>query len=248
MGETSTRLPNARRKRYEEIAEHLELQIFSGRLLEGKKIPSERELMEHFGVGRSTVREALFSLQRKGLLTARAGAAARVTKPTPQTIVSDLSGAARHFLNQPNGVRHLQHARALLEIGLAREVALRASDDDLSTLSEALEGNRSAIEGSQKAFEHSDLMFHYALAMIAHNPIFTSLNHALNEWLAEQRSMSARAGATRIEVYQQHKAVHDAILARDPAAAQSAMEVHLAAVYRNYWKALQPLAAGTAVY
>ncbi|WP_159012922.1 FCD domain-containing protein [Acidisoma sp. S159] len=245
MADTPARFPAARRKRYEEIAEHLELQIFSGRLLEGEKIPSERELMEQFGVGRSTVREALFSLQRKGLLSARAGAAARVTKPTPQTIVSDLSGAARHFLNQPNGARHLQHARALLEIGLTREVALRASDDDLSTLSEALEANRSAIEGSQKAFEHTDLMFHYTLAMIAHNPIFTSLNHALNEWLAEQRSMSARAGATRMEVYQQHKAVYDAILARDPVGAQAAMEVHLAAVYRNYWKALQPLETGT---
>jgi DNA-binding FadR family transcriptional regulator len=81
--------------------------------------------------------------------------------------------------------------------------------------------------------------------MIAHNPIFTSLNHALNEWLAEQRSMSARAGATRMEVYQQHKAVHDAILSRDPVGAQMAMEVHLAAVYRNYWKALQPLETGT---
>jgi GntR family transcriptional repressor for pyruvate dehydrogenase complex len=232
---------DAPRKRFEEVAEHLELLIFSGRLSVGDRIPSERELMERFRVGRSTVREALFVLQRKGLLAARAGAAARVAKPTPQTMVSDFSGAARHLLRQPGGVRHLQHARALLEIGLAREVALHAADEDIAALAKALEDNRLAI-GDQAAFEKTDMMFHYTLAMIAHNPIFTSLNHALNEWLAEQRSISARAGASQSEVYREHQAIYDAIARRDPIAAQAAMEAHLATVSRNYWKAMQPSA------
>jgi GntR family transcriptional regulator, sialic acid-inducible nan operon repressor len=228
-----------RRKRYEEIAEHLELLIFSGRLSVGDKIASERELMLRFGVGRSTVREALFTLQRKGLLSARAGAAARITTPTPQTLVSDLSGAARHLLSQPGGVRHLQHARRLFEVGLAREVALYASDDDLAALSEALEANRRAAEAvDQAAFAHTDLMFHYTLAMIAHNPIYTSFNHAMNQWLAEQRSVSARSGVSRNDVYLEHRAIHDAILRRNASGAQEAMDAHLATVYRNYWAAM----------
>ena len=231
----------ARRKRYEEVAEHIELQIFSGRLTEGAKLPSERELMERFSVGRSTVREALFALQRKGLLSIRPGAAARVVKPTPQTMVSDLSGAARHFLSQPDGIRHLQHARALLEIGLARDAAIHASDADLDALRQALEANRSAV-ADQAAFERTDLMFHYTLAMIVHNPVFTSLNHALNEWLAEQRARSARAGATRESVYLQHRTIYDAIEARDPIQAQSAMEAHLAEVFRLYWSGTEPRA------
>jgi DNA-binding FadR family transcriptional regulator len=229
---------DAPRKRFEEIAEHIELLIFSGQLAVGDKISSERELMERFGVGRSTVREALFTLQRKGLLNVRPGAAARIARPTPQTLVSDLSGAARHLLSRPDGVRHLQHARALLEIGLARDVSLHAGDDDLPKLTEALEANRLAPD--QKTFEQTDLMFHYTLAMISHNPIFTSLNHALNEWLAEQRSVSARAGTSHHAVYLEHKAIHDAILRRDAVAAEAAMEAHLAGVYRNYWKAVQP--------
>lgn len=231
-----------RRKRYEEIAEHLELLIFSGRLSVGDKIASERELMLRFAVGRSTVREALFALQRKGLLSARPGAAARVTKPTPQTMVSDLSGAARHLLSQPGGIRDLQHARSLLEVGLAREAALHASEEDLTALSEALEANRRAAEDAapsdQSEFVRTDLTFHYTLAMIAHNPIYTSLNHALNQWLAEQRSVSARSGVSRTEVYREHRAVHDAILRRDAAGAQEAMETHLATVHRNYWAAM----------
>ena len=229
------------RKRFEEIAEHVELLIFSGKLVVGDKIPSERELMERFGVGRSTVREALFTLQRKGLLNARPGAAARIARPTPQTMVSDLSGAARHLLSRPDGVRHLQHARALLEIGLARDVALHAGPNDIAKLSEAVEANGRALD--QSTFEQTDLMFHYTLAMISHNPIFTSLSHALNEWLAEQRSVSARAGVSHHAVYLEHKAIHDAILRRDALAAEAAMETHLARVYRNYWKAVQPVVA-----
>ena len=178
-------------------------------------------------------------LKRKGLLAARAGAAARVAKPTPQTMVSDFSGAARHLLRQPGGVRHLQHARALLEIGLAREVALHGADEDIAALARALEDNRLAI-GDQAVFEKTDMMFHYTLAMIAHNPIFTSLNHALNEWLAEQRSISARAGTSQSEVYREHQAIHDAIARHDPIAAQAAMDAHLTTVSKNYWKAMQP--------
>ena len=121
------------RKKFQEISEHLELMIFQGKLQPGDKIPSERDLMAEFGAGRSSVREALFTLQRKGLLAVRPGAAARVTSPSTDTMVSELSGAARHLLRQPQGVRDLQNARALLEIGLSRHAALRARPSPSST-------------------------------------------------------------------------------------------------------------------
>jgi GntR family transcriptional repressor for pyruvate dehydrogenase complex len=223
----------APRKKFEEIAEHLELLIFSGRLSVGDKFPSERDLMARFGAGRSSVREALFTLQRKGLLTARAGAASRVSQPSADTLVSELSGAARHMLARPGGVRELQHARALFEVGLAREAALRASADDLATLREALDQNGAASD--QASFGKTDLLFHYTLAVMAHNPIFTSLHMALSDWLSEQRRVSARAGATSAGMYAQHRDIYEAIAAHDALAAQEAMERHLESVSRFYW-------------
>jgi GntR family transcriptional repressor for pyruvate dehydrogenase complex len=222
------------RKKYEEIAEHLELLIFSGKLSSGDKFPSERDLMAQFGAGRSSVREALFALQRKGLLTVRPGAAARVSRPNADTMISELSGAVRHLLARPEGIRDLQSARALFEIGLARRAALHASDEDIAALGRALEDNRRAAD--QETFSHTDMMFHYTLAMISHNEVFTSLNMALTEWLAEQRNVSARAGATFEEVYLQHKAIYDAIAAREPVAAQEAMQAHLDTVAERYWR------------
>jgi GntR family transcriptional repressor for pyruvate dehydrogenase complex len=226
--------PAAQRKKFQVISEHIELQILLGKLQPGDKIASERDLMAQFGAGRSSVREALFSLQRKGLLAIRPGAAARVTSPNAVTMVSELSGAARHLLRQPEGVRDLQHARALLEIGLARHAALRASDDDIEALAKSLEENRLAAD--QEEFFRTDMLFHYTLAVIAHNHIFTSLNLALNDWLADQRRISARATVTFAEVYAEHKAVYDGIAGRDPAAAEEAMERHLEAVSQRYWR------------
>ncbi|MEP0325003.1 FCD domain-containing protein [Bauldia litoralis] len=229
------------RKRFEELAEHLELAIFSGRLSVGDKIPSERALMDQFGVGRSTVREALFMLQRKGLLETRPGAAARVSRPDANTLVDDLSGAARHMLTQTDGVRDLQNARTLFEIGLARHAAKHATAEDLKALKAALDANGAAED--QPTFERTDLTFHYTLAMITHNPVFTALHHALMAWLAEQRSVSARAGATRSEIFEQHRAIYTAIAAGDPVVAEEAMETHLATVAHYYWQGVGPSGA-----
>lgn len=234
MTDDTATVAAGQRKKFQVISEHLELMIFLGKLQPGDKIPSERDLMAQFGAGRSSVREALFTLQRKGLLAVRPGAAARVTSPSADTMVSELSGAARHLLRQPQGVRDLQHARALLEVGLARHAALHASDEDIAELARSLEANRLAAD--QEEFARTDMGFHYTLAMIAHNQIFTSLNMALNDWLADQRRISARSQVTFADVYAEHKAIYDAIAARDAQQAEAAMERHLDTVAQRYWR------------
>jgi GntR family transcriptional regulator, sialic acid-inducible nan operon repressor len=223
------------RKKYEEIADYLELQIFGGRLQTDDKLPSERDLMAQFGAGRSSVREAIFALQRKGLVAARAGTAARVTKPTAGTMVAELSGAVRHLLARPEGIRDLQNARLLFEVGLARRAALQATAEDLAQLRAALEANRQAADS--ESFQSTDALFHYTLAQIAGNDILTALNMALTDWLAEQRRVSGRAGGvTFADVYRQHEAIFEAIAAGDAPAAEAAMETHLKSVSANYWR------------
>src|SRR5271156_712753 len=129
------------RLRYEEIAEHIELMVLSGETPAGTRLPSERDLMERFGVGRSTVREALFALKKRGLVVVDGGTRARVTSPNPQLVLGELGPVVRHMLAQPDGVRHFQHARALLEVALSREAALRAAEDGIAKKSGGLGAN-----------------------------------------------------------------------------------------------------------
>src|SRR5215216_691931 len=138
QSEVRAAVPIRRRKLYEEVALRIEEMIRVGRYSPGDRLPSEKEIMEELGVGRSAVREAMLSLQKMGLVTVRSGERARVTTPTANVLVHELSGAARLLLAQDGGVQLFQDARALFEIGLARLAAERATPNDIRELKMAL--------------------------------------------------------------------------------------------------------------
>ncbi|MBX6321812.1 MAG: transcriptional regulator NanR [Rhodospirillaceae bacterium] len=235
---TPAQRPIRRRKLYEEVALRIEEMIREGRYAPGDQLPAERELMEELGVGRSAVREAMLSLQKMGLVTVNSGERARVTIPTAQVLVSELAGAARLLLAQEGGVERFQEARALFEIGLARLAAQRATPEDLARLEAALEANRAAI-GDREQFMRTDVAFHYAIATIPRNDIFTSVHNAVVEWLTEQRDISGRAPGAGEAAYAAHRRIYEAIAAHDPVAAEQAMQDHLDAVVKLYWRVRQ---------
>ena len=224
------------RKKYQEIAEHFELLVLSGKLKPGDRLPAERQIMEDFDAGRSSVREALFSLQRQGLLTSRPGAVPRVSTPTVDGIFAELSGSMRHYMNRPEGLREMQDARALLEIGLARRAAKMASEEDIEKLQRALEANRSARD--LDSFVQTDIAFHLEIARISKNPVFESLNAALSDWLKDQRIKSSAANTSFESVVEQHQRILDAIREKNVEKAADAMDRHLSEVARKYWQAV----------
>ncbi|MGI6851393.1 transcriptional regulator NanR [Mesorhizobium sp. 1B3] len=220
------------RKLSDEVAHHLEQMIRDGEFAEADRLPSERDLMRHFGVGRPSVREALLHLSKMGLVEVRSGERARVTRPTPQFVIDALAGPARHMLTAPDGVRNFQHARIFFEVGLARNAALHATKEDIEAFKEALEANRQSI-GDLKRFERTDVDFHYALALMMRNPIFTAIHDALAEWLLEQRHTTLAAGED-VKAYEAHRAIFEAVAARDPDRSERAMRNHLEYVARRY--------------
>jgi len=229
--------PIRRRKLSEEVAVRLEAMIQEGGYQPGDQLPSERDLMKQFGVGRPAVREALFSLQTMGLVAVSSGERARVTRPTPKLVIESLAGAARLMLSEPDGIRHFQQARTFFEIGLARHAASHATEAELADLRRALEENRQSI-GNIRRFEQTDMAFHYVLAVIPRNPIFTAIHAAIAEWLMEQRTITLTYPGQNEIAYRAHAAITDAILARDPDRAERVMLAHLDQVAGLYWKAV----------
>jgi GntR family transcriptional repressor for pyruvate dehydrogenase complex len=225
-----------RRKLYEEVAARIEAMIHEGQFLPGDQLPSERELMKQFGVGRPAVREALFALQKMGLVAVNSGERARVTQPTPKVVFESLAGAARHLLAAPDGVRHFQQARDFFETGLARYAAAHATEADLAQLKQALEANRQALDNLY-AFERTDVAFHYVLALIPRNPIFTAIHEAIAAWLTEQRTITLRTPGQKFVAFRAHEKIYEAIAARDPDRAERAIRTHLDQVTETYWRA-----------
>ena len=220
------------RRLSDEVAYHLEQMIRDGDFSEFDRLPSERDLMRHFGVGRPSVREALQHLTKMGLVEVRSGERARVTRPTPQFVIDALAGPARHMLAAPDGVRNFQNARIFFEVGLARNAALNATKEDLEAFEGALEANRQSI-GDLKRFERTDVDFHYSLALMMRNSIFTAIHAALAEWLLEQRRTTLAAGED-LKAYEAHRAIFEAVAARDPDRSERAMREHLEYVARRY--------------
>jgi DNA-binding FadR family transcriptional regulator len=224
-----------RRKLSDEVLAQIEAMIHAGRFATGDQLPPERELMKAFGVGRPAIREALFSLQKMGLLAVTNGTRARVTQPTPAVVFKSLSGAAHHLLAQPGGVTQFQDARMFFEIGLARRAAQTATKSDIKELAAALKANQQSL-GDLAAFEKTDVAFHYVLAKIARNPIFTAMHQAIVEWLTEQRHVALRLHDAEKGAYRFHKRIFEAVSARDPEKAEAAMREHLESVANQYWK------------
>ncbi|CAD5468163.1 HTH-type transcriptional repressor NanR [Escherichia coli] len=115
--------PLARKKLSEMVEEELEQMIRRREFGEGEQLPSERELMAFFNVGRPSVREALAALKRKGLVQINNGERARVSRPSADTIIGELSGMAKDFLSHPGGIAHFEQLRLFFESSLVRYAA-----------------------------------------------------------------------------------------------------------------------------
>lgn len=192
--------------------------------------------MARFGAGRSTVREALFTLRKMGLVALSAGERARVTRPTAALMVGELSGAVRQFLQTAEGVRHFQDARRLLERALCREAALRATPEQLAGLLEACEAHRTARDATSAIA--ADVEFHFRIAEVCRNPVLSALHAASFEWLREQRATSVQSIGAKRAAEKAHRRIYDAIRAGDPDAAERAMGEHLDEVEAHYWRAV----------
>lgn len=217
----------------EQVAEQLEADILEGRLKADDQLPAERELMEQFGVGRPAVREALFYLQRLGLIAINSGTRARVIRPTAEAVMARLSGVTRQLLAKSEGQQYFQEARAMFEISLARYAAQHATAEDLANLRQALEENRSAL-GDEARFKRSDNDFHGVLASIARNPIFNAVHDSLSEWLDDRRAQALQREGEDHAALKAHTEIVEAIASGDPDAAESAMRRHMDRHYGTY--------------
>lgn len=230
-----------RRKLSDEVFDRLLLLIEQGEYEPGDQLPSERELMSRFGVGRPAIREALQTLESNGLIAITHGERARVTRPSPSDVISQMEHVAHRLLaTSPESLDHLKEAREFFELGMVREAAVRATDADLARLAAALDLQTAKLDKDPAEFVAADMAFHTTIASVSRNPIFEAGSAAMLHWLSRFHSGVLHWEGKERQTLVEHREILDAIAEHDGERAIQAMRVHLRRTRSIYQNAVKP--------
>lgn len=219
--------PIPRRKLYQDVMDRLAALIRAEGYGPGDLLPSEREIMERYGVGRPAVREALQNLEWMGLIAISHGERARVAQPTFRLLLDRVAPAAGRILqDSPQGLDELKQARLMFEGQMVRLAAQRATAQDVARLRARLEEHRASLRDMPR-FLQCDMLFHREVAAITGNSIYPALEEALFGWLGAFHRDLVRNPGTEDVTLAEHARILDAVTANDPDAAERAMTEHL---------------------
>lgn len=214
------------------VMHQIEQLILRGILRPGERLPSERDLSDKMGVSRPSLREAIADLEGRGLLATRKGSG---------VYVADVLGSAfsepliQLFANHDEALFDYISFRRDLE-GMAAERAARlASDTDLKVVTTIFRKMEAAHKKRNPAEESAlDAEFHMAIVEASHNVFMLHMMRSMFEMLRAgvfyNRQVMFKVRTTREALLDQHRLIHDALVARAPEAARNAVETHLSYV------------------
>lgn len=189
----------------------------------GDLIPSESDLAQRFGVGRSTIREALKSFVVLGVIEARAGEGSFVRESTSDL----LSGAFRWgLLLSERNMADLVEARVLVETDCARRAATSRTAEDVARLRD-INGRMADSDINQGAFMARDNEFHIEIARIAGNVLLQNISSTIQAMVGIWYPSTYYQQEIKSLTMSEHTAVVDAIAAANPEGAAEAMQEHI---------------------
>lgn len=216
--------------------DHLGEAIVAGRYGSGAALPPEPKLCEELGVSRTVVREAVKSLVAKGLVSTGPKVGTRVLPEMhwnwfdPDVIAWQAkAGLTAEFL------RDLQDLRRVVEPAAMRLAAQRATAQDIAAVEAAYAGMCKACEkgGHLSDYVTHDLLFHQGLLRAGGNRMIAQMSKALGALLRTSFEISTATREGPKGSLALHRAVLDAVIARNPAKAEKAILVLIDGAHRD---------------
>lgn len=209
------------RRLYRQVADQLRAYIDSGATPVGARLPTERDLAEKLNVSRPTIREALIALEVEGRVRIRVGSGIYVCEPPV---------AEPLMRPEIEGPFELLRARSFIEGAIAAEAAGRIEAAHLTRLDDLIARMEVAPQPSDEAIE-LDCEFHVAIAAILGNAVIERFvrdlfNQRMTPYFGRLAAHFENAASWR-EAVAEHRAIRNALAARDPALARDALRTHL---------------------
>lgn len=210
----------------DDVAEEIRQMILTGEVEPGEFLPTRKELAAQFGVGLSTIQEAIQALSAVGMLASRAGKGTWVREDALDMIIHPEMVRAR--LGELNA-RKVYEARGVIEVALTEMAATRATPEDIERIWEAMDRMEACL-GDTARFVDADLAFHLAVAKAGKNELLEQFYHLLRKLLVEVIQEMVSLPRVKQGSIPYQRAIAEAIEKRDPTLARRAAEEHMAYV------------------
>jgi GntR family transcriptional regulator, transcriptional repressor for pyruvate dehydrogenase complex len=210
-------------RRYEQVAEQIQNLIAQGTLKSGDRLPSERDLAARFRVARSSIRDAVRTLEVMGILEPRQGAGTVVRDLSSDSLVVPFASV---LVRKRELVAELLDVRRILEPALAARAAKNATVEEVTELEDILRRQAEKMRRGEPTIEE-DSEFHYTIGRAARNNVVLKVLDVLMDLLRESRAKALQTQGRPERSYAGHRRVLRAIKRRDPDAAEKAVRKHL---------------------
>ncbi|MBE0607180.1 MAG: FadR family transcriptional regulator [Deltaproteobacteria bacterium] len=215
--------PIKKAKVYEEIVAKIKEMVEKGRFKSGDQLPVERELAEVFRVSRSSVREALRSLESQGFIESRQGDGTYIASHPVESLVSPLASV---IFTEKDDQMELFEMRRMIEPDLAYLAAERATEEEIEMMKNVLDLQEEKIARGESGTD-VDKNFHYIMARAAKNKVLLRITDNIIDLLAESREQYLQVEGRPQKSILRHREVLEAIRAGDPERAEKCMLEHL---------------------
>lgn len=216
-----------KKRAYEDIVQQVVALIEGGKLKRGDQLPSERELTEAFKVSRTTVREAIRTLESMQLLQCLQGSGTYILASSEEALIRPLAAAL--FDNDKDNIRDLFYVRKVIEPHIARLAAENATPQEIEKIEGILRRHRECIEHG-KSYAEANSVFHRSVARASKNSVIERLFLAMIDLLrrSPETDLSAGDPFRRAKLsLEGHQRVISAIKSGDADAAQESMLQHI---------------------
>jgi GntR family transcriptional regulator, transcriptional repressor for pyruvate dehydrogenase complex len=221
---------------HEEVVTQIHELIREGKLKAGDQLPSERELSETFKVSRTSVREALRTLETKRLIISRTGMGNFVADLPIESLVAPL---AKLLIEEKTALADIFELRKLIEPHIAALAAERATKSDIERMKKILDKQSQAVGRGETGVE-ADAELHFAIGQATQNQALEKLVSGLMEVLSHSREESLQTADRRRASIEAHRKILSAIEQHDKSRAREAMFQHIERVEENVLSGKKP--------
>jgi DNA-binding FadR family transcriptional regulator len=210
------------------VAEELAHQIIGGRSPAGAVLPAEPVLGDRFGFSRTVIREALKLLEERGLVRVEQGRGTTVRSRDAWNLLDPLViRIALAYDDEMTLLDNLITVRRVLEREMARAAATRLTDADIAALEENLEQMQTAYDDYDR-FRDFDLSFHAIVMKASGNDVGQAIVHTIHTHAGMMRPIAAAQSRAELErTTTEHRAILDALVARDGETAGERVAAHI---------------------